>query len=907
MFKRFLRFSMVAIFSAGIHLAIPADAAAQAKVKAVYATAANLAGNVDSCAVWVAPDPADSLLFATEKDGDRVTVWHATNGQAYAPRPFIGGVPDGSGPGELNRPNGVWVIYHVPYAGGFADVLIITDQMNLRVEVFRLPQLDLFGEFGKGQVGKGYGIAWYQDGTDFFVYITDNIPPAAFPGKIKKYRLRPDGNGLGADLIFGVGSSAGPPPLPNVESIAADFFNDRLHVCGDEGGKFNRIFRLDGTYTGVDYGDPQFEFDQEGINIYDTGNGRGYLLVSDQHTNGTPNEFEVFDRVSLASRGNFSSAPGPIVTTNTDGDYLEQRPLAGFPNGGFFAINDDRNAHAYDWTDIAEAMGLQIVALDRSFPVDPSPPAGSPVGPGRRALWFEDGSFWGVFPLDGALAIHRLEDGTFAPQMSFGVAAPASAWAGGGRLAVLSAGPEPRLFSFQYVPALRRYFELEDVVIPPAAGGLVEMEVETDAQGRAARGWAAWAAAGKASVTWSEGPAGSELDAWNAQGMEVGAAGDVLPRLARLEGAMAVLWTGPDGVSLRIHADVDVPRSWSAVEAVDGQQASSLALAAAPGGTLLAAWVGAGGKGWLRARSAAGAWGAPVDLGVLENPALVVDPNASQVHLFFDAGAATHRTVNHRQGGLASLDFGTARLAIGWPGVSLEAPAFPAALPEAAGDLVAAARGDDGRGYFFRQEAPRTRDVAAPITLQHQPPPGARGIAAGSPISFRITDDRAGVDRAGLRVLVNGLPVTARARGVPGNLLVDASLPANLAGSSVHVRIEARDLAVPSNEMLPFEYDLILETGGETVFRRGEVNGDGAVDISDVVRILFALFEGDPPLSCVEAGDANDDGVWDIADPVSLLDFLFLGAGALPPPGPGCGIDPTPDALGCAGGAGCGG
>jgi hypothetical protein len=369
---------------------------------------------------------------------------------------------------------------------------------------------------------------------------------------------------------------------------------------------------------------------------------------------------------------------------------------------------------------------------------------------------------------------------------------------------------------------------------------------------------------------------------------------------------VAILWTGPEGVCLRVHADADPPQSWSPAEVVDGRLASSLALAAAPGGRVIAAAVASGGSGWLRARSAAGAWGAPIDLGPIDHPALVTDAFAGQVHLFSIGGTATHRVVNHREGSLTSLDLGPSRLAIGWPGVSLEAPVFLPMLPEAAGDLVAAARGDDGRGYFFREEVVRTRDIQAPITLEHQPPPGATGIASGSPISFRITDDRSGVDRSSIRIFANGLALAPRIRGASGNFLAGADLPGNLPGPSVHIRIEARDLAAPSNVMAPFEYDLFLGGGGEPVFRRGDANGDGAVDISDPLRILFALFAGAPPLACADAADANDDGAPDIADPVFLLDSLFLGAGALPLPGPGCGIDPTDDALDCAGDAGCG-
>ena len=272
----------------------------------------------------------------TEKEGDRIQVLQADTGEPYPPKPFLGGTQDGVLPGEFNRPNGVCVLYHVPHGEEFSDVLLVTDQQNFRVQIFRLPELVSFGEFGTGEVGKGYGLASYQDGTDFFVIVTDNIPPVGAPGKIKKYRLRPEGALLGADLLFGVGSSSGDPPLPNVESIVVDLPHDRLHVCGDEGGKFNRVFRLDGTYAGITYGDPQFEYDQEGINIYDTRAGNGYLIVSDQYRSGRPNEFEVFDRSTLEPIGNFESPDdAALVTSNTDGAYLEQRAFKGFPEWSF--------------------------------------------------------------------------------------------------------------------------------------------------------------------------------------------------------------------------------------------------------------------------------------------------------------------------------------------------------------------------------------------------------------------------------------------------------------------------------------------------------------------------------------------------------------------------------------------
>ncbi|MFQ5653868.1 MAG: hypothetical protein ACE5GW_03940 [Planctomycetota bacterium] len=83
-------------------------------------------------------------------------------------------------------------------------------------------------------------------------------------------------------------------------------------------------------------------------------------------------------------------------------------------------------------------------------------------------------------------------------------------------------------------------------------------------------------------------------------------------------------------------------------------------------------------------------------------------------------------------------------------------------------------------------------------------------------------------------------------------------------------------------------------------FIRGDANGDGAVDVADVVSILGSLFVPGKPLpDCLDAADANDSGAVDIGDAVYLTGHLFLPDGAPPPaPFPGDGADPTPDGLG---------
>ena len=85
----------------------------------------------------------------------------------------------------------------------------------------------------------------------------------------------------------------------------------------------------------------------------------------------------------------------------------------------------------------------------------------------------------------------------------------------------------------------------------------------------------------------------------------------------------------------------------------------------------------------------------------------------------------------------------------------------------------------------------------------------------------------------------------------------------------------------------------------ERKFIRGDVNGDGDVNIADAISVLEYLFAGGEPPPCPDAADVNDDGIINIADPVALLSALFVGDFEISPPFPEPGVDPTEDSLGC--------
>jgi hypothetical protein len=87
---------------------------------------------------------------------------------------------------------------------------------------------------------------------------------------------------------------------------------------------------------------------------------------------------------------------------------------------------------------------------------------------------------------------------------------------------------------------------------------------------------------------------------------------------------------------------------------------------------------------------------------------------------------------------------------------------------------------------------------------------------------------------------------------------------------------------------------LVLPT---TPFDRGDIDGSGTLDITDVAVLLEILFRGAPLPSCVKAADTNDDGSLNVTDAIYLFAHLVLGGPVLPPPEEVCGFEWTTDSL----------
>jgi hypothetical protein len=94
------------------------------------------------------------------------------------------------------------------------------------------------------------------------------------------------------------------------------------------------------------------------------------------------------------------------------------------------------------------------------------------------------------------------------------------------------------------------------------------------------------------------------------------------------------------------------------------------------------------------------------------------------------------------------------------------------------------------------------------------------------------------------------------------------------------------------------DLDVLID---RVTFVRGNANGDGRINLSDVNFIINRLFKSGPAPRCLDAADVNDDGKINLSDVIYLAAYLFQSGRRPPAPFPLDGDDPTADKLGCEG------
>ncbi len=305
--------------------------------------------NIDSPASWQGGD-GSTWVVASGKSTHRLTLYDGDSGAVLRRVAEAGDLP-----GQLRRPNGVFVI---------DDRLFVVERDNRRVQVFALPSFAPLGSFGQAELRKPYGVWVMGVEAGYEVIVSDAYmseadadrppPPAALGERFKRYRVVARGPEFEATLLgsFGATDAAGAIRIP--ESLWGDPAQGRLMLAEEDQKDPTRykVYDLSGRYAGSDLGAGRFHAQAEGIALWQCRDGSGYWIATDPFKDRSV--FHVFDRVSLEHRGAFAGE----VTANTDGVWLQQSPTRAFPAGVFYAVHDDQALAAFDWRAIARALAL---------------------------------------------------------------------------------------------------------------------------------------------------------------------------------------------------------------------------------------------------------------------------------------------------------------------------------------------------------------------------------------------------------------------------------------------------------------------------------------------------------------------------------------------------------------------
>lgn len=166
-------------------------------------------------------------------------------------------------------------------------------------------------------------------------------------------------------------------------------------------------------------------------------------------------------------------------------------------------------------------------------------------------------------------------------------------------------------------------------------------------------------------------------------------------------------------------------------------------------------------------------------------------------------------------------------------------------------------------------------DEVPPVLGVSSPDDGDFQVPRNTEVFFDLWDFGAGVDVGSVELSVDGIPVNATVRG--GGRAVEVSWrPSSPLSGAVRVTLTAQDLANPPNRAEDRKVATFLIAGSR--YLEGDINEDGRVDGSDLVRmgLAFGARTGDP--RWYRTADANRDGIVDGED-LALLAGNFGKSG----------------------------
>lgn len=298
-------------------------------------------------AIWINKEnPAESLVLATDKH---------KNGSLYV-FDMAGKAIPGKNVSGIARPNNVDVGYGFSLDGETFDIAIVTERLENRIRIFRLPDMTAIDNGGipvfEGQEQNApMGIALYKKPSDGAMYAIVSRKQGPTDGTyLWQYRLEDSGEGyVTARKVRAFGKWSG---HQEIEAVAVD--NELGYVYYSDEGVGVRKYHADPNAQNADeelalFATNGFAEDHEGIAICKTGDADGYIIVSDQAAgklriyprNGRyPHQHELLKVVKTSS-------------LETDGiEAAAALVLPGYPSGILVVMSNDKTYHYYSLQDI---------------------------------------------------------------------------------------------------------------------------------------------------------------------------------------------------------------------------------------------------------------------------------------------------------------------------------------------------------------------------------------------------------------------------------------------------------------------------------------------------------------------------------------------------------------------------
>jgi 3-phytase len=305
----------------------------------------------DDPAIWIHPEnPAKSIIFGTDKKGGLMSY----NLKGEELHYFI--------TGNMNNCD---LRYRIKLNGHAIDVLAASNRTSHSLSLYRIRENGMLDSIHSRIItsqmqDEVYGLCMYTSPVSGKTYVYMNSKA----GEVEQWELFDVRNRLDARLVrsFSVGTQT--------EGMVADDENRMLYLGHEEGGIWKFDAEPNGSREGVfiensSEENPNIKYDIEGLAIYASGNGEGYLVASSQGNY----SYAAFERQGDNKYlGSFKINDGKFdAVEETDGIEISSVPLPGFPKG-ILVVQDgynydekkkkSQNFKLVSWADVEELISL---------------------------------------------------------------------------------------------------------------------------------------------------------------------------------------------------------------------------------------------------------------------------------------------------------------------------------------------------------------------------------------------------------------------------------------------------------------------------------------------------------------------------------------------------------------------